>query len=156
MEQIVLWSPRMYDLVGKMTSNFGGQWYLEHDDLLQEVYVSILKIKNDPVDIGLFVQIVRHSFLAYARRNRRQQFRISLSVHTERAVYGNFDLRLDMAAALEAITPKERKAIEAQYMQSMTVTETADSLGIKYAGIVSRNKRACKTLRVVLADYSPK
>jgi RNA polymerase sigma-70 factor (ECF subfamily) len=65
------------------------------------------------------------------------------------------DLRMDVARALEALSPDHRQVVVLREFEGMSYAEMADALGVPQGTVESRLYRARQKLKELLRDYVP-
>ena len=67
----------------------------------------------------------------------------------------DLDIRMDVLAVLEALSPEHRKVVVLREMQGMSYGEIADALGVPMGTVESRLWRARQELKERLKGYLP-
>jgi RNA polymerase sigma-70 factor (sigma-E family) len=143
------WHDELSTLVHERHRALVGYAYLlcggskEAEDLVQDALVKTYSRKSTP-DPGGAEAYVRRAILtiyldAYRRRQRWSGVRhlVGRSERTEGHASAVSD-HVDVAAALDALTPRQRSAVVLRYFEDLTVPQIAEQMGCS-AGTVKRH-----------------
>ncbi len=139
------------------------------EDVLQETFLGAFRglrafRGRSSVKTWLSRIVVRQA--ARCRRSRRIHKMVSIDSLSDasRSVLrtaeiasptGGLDIRMDVLAMLETLSPEHREVIVLRELQGMSYEEMAEVLGVPRGTVESRLFRARRTLRERLSDYLP-
>jgi RNA polymerase sigma-70 factor (sigma-E family) len=86
-------------------------------------------------------------------RSRRHR-EVGLGRYDAPAVAPDPDLRLALAGALAALTPRQRTVITLRYFEDLSVAQTADALGIRPPTVKTLTQQALARLRTSMPELA--
>lgn len=127
------------------------------EDVLQETLIAVYRQagrfrRESAVKTWMSAILVRQA--ARLRRHRARRRAESLDAAGERAGRGGgADFRLDLAEALEDLSPEHREVIALREIRGLSYAEIAEALAVPRGTVESRLHRARQALRERLKEY---
>ena len=132
----------------------------EAEDLVQDAFVKVFSRRRAP-EAATSESYVRRAILTlyldqYRRRRRWSGIKhlVGVADRQESAELAT-SAQLDVAVALDALTPRQRACVVLRYYDGLTEAETAHALGVSAGSVKSQTSRGLERMRTVLGDPSP-
>ena len=131
------------------------------EDIVQEAFITLWErrnqLKQSPNPQGYAMLTVRNRCLdQLRRRNRQKAYDAELRLLSDQAVTLEIEERQDNAARvmqlLQALPPKQRRAVEMKYLEARSTEEMQRELGMSPANIYTTLSRGMQTLRNLLSE----
>lgn len=130
------------------------------EDLVQEtlakVYVRWMRRIGSPIEQP---QAYAHTTMVRtylsSRRKRSSTERPAAVLPDAGTLDGDHDLRLALAAVLATLTPLDRAVLVLRFLDDLSVTETAERLGLSEGAVRNRSMRALGKVRDLLGGSLP-
>ncbi|MGZ5403078.1 MAG: SigE family RNA polymerase sigma factor [Nocardioides sp.] len=123
------------------------------EDLVQMTLVKVVphwkKLHGDP-DAYVRTVMVRESVSRWRRRRWREV--VGATAPEPAAVVPPSETRLDLQQALASLAPKQRAVLVLRYLEDLSVTETAQVLGVAEGTVKTQTRDALARLRRQLPD----
>lgn len=124
------------------------------EDLLQGALAKLAlrweRVRDDNPDAYVRTILYRDAVSSWRKRRRE----LLVEAVPERADHGWADAgvadRLDLTAALDALTPKQRAVVVLRFFEDRSVAETATALGVGEGTVKSQTYAALERLRTVV------
>lgn len=128
-----------------------GDWH-EAEDIVQATFIRLYrhwrKVRHESVD-AYTRRILTNVFLSGKRKHRREDTTASPPDREAPRERDSAD-RLDIAAALAELTPRQRAMVVLRFMEDMSITDVAVVLGVAEGTVKSQTARGIQSLRAAL------
>ncbi|MGI5246034.1 SigE family RNA polymerase sigma factor [Dactylosporangium sp. CA-139066] len=135
-----------------------GQWAAA-DDLVQECLVALYRHwgrASAAESVDAYVRaILVHAYLAERRRPWSRRVQPIAEAPDTVVTPAPVEHRLDVRAALAALTRGQRAVLVLRYWEDLDVAQTAAALGCSPGTVKSQTSYAMAALRRLLPDYTP-
>ncbi|MDQ1689598.1 MAG: hypothetical protein QOK42_2573 [Frankiaceae bacterium] len=135
-----------------------GDWH-RAEDLVQtafvKLYASWAKVRErEALDSYLRTVLVR-AYVDETRRPSRRERLFGDVPDYAVAESGGLGDRMELAAALRQVPPRQRACLVLRFYDDLSVTETAAALGCAEGTVKSQTAKGLGTLRALLGSHSP-
>lgn len=159
------YAPALYGLAVSMVGNAA-----DAEDVLQETFAGAFRGLGGfegraSLKTWLTRILVRQAARCHRRRGSRKTVPLDELSEPAKAVLagsrpspsaGELDLRMDVAAVLDTLSPDHREVIVLRELQGLSYEEIAEALGVPRGTVESRLFRARRHLAERLRDYLPR
>lgn len=133
-----------------------GDWHLA-EDIVQATFIRLYRqwrrVRLETAD-AYARRILINVFLSGLPKRRREH--VTESVPDAAALEGrSSEDRLDMAAALVGLSPRQRAMVVLRFMEDLPVAEVAKLLGVAEGTVKSQTARGVQSLRTALRMPEP-
>lgn len=127
------------------------------DDLLQatftRLYVAWSRVQRAGNPVAYARTTLTHTFLSQRRLRRNSEIPSDDLPVTEAPVGTGAEQRLDVLAALRELNPMDRAVLVLRYWEDLSVSDTADQLGLSQTAVRTRSRRALQRLRPLVHSH---
>jgi RNA polymerase sigma-70 factor (sigma-E family) len=127
------------------------------EDLTQttftKVYAAWSRVSAADSPLAYTRTVLMRTFLSHRRLRRAAEWPVE-KVPEASAAGGDVSARLDLLAALRRLPPQDRAVLVLRYWEDLSVSRTAELLGIRENTCRTRASRALTRLRALLPDLT--
>lgn len=160
------WEHDMGELVRTRHRSLVGYAYLlsgdvrDAEDLVQDALVKVFSRRSTPQPHAAEAYVRRAIYTiyldGYRRRTRWSRIRhLTASAHHQESTAPATGDQVDVAAALQRLSPRQRACVVLRHYDDLTVPQIADELGIAEGTVRRHVADAHAALRGLLADLAP-
>ena len=134
-----------------------GDWY-EAEDIVQSTFIKLYqhwrRVREETAD-AYARRILINVFLSGKRKYRREDVTADPPDRAAPPGRGSED-RLDLAAALAGLSPRQRAMVVLRFMEDLPVAEVAKLVGVAEGTVKSQTARGVQALRTALHAPEPR
>jgi|KBSSwiStaDraftv2_1062776.scaffolds.fasta_scaffold23891_1 RNA polymerase sigma-70 factor (sigma-E family) len=127
-----------------------GDWHLA-DDLVQHTFLQLYHHwrRLEPATLDAYSRkVLVNAHLSHRRRHWREHI---MADPPDRVTHGPGEgVEADVGAALATLPPRQRVLVVLRYLEGMSISESAELLGIAEGTVKSQTARGLEKLRVAL------